>query len=235
MLTDDQVERYSRQILLPGIGGRGQERLLAARVALVGVTLAADAAALYLAAAGVGHLVLVGNGATAALAGLSAINPDAHIVSASLAPRHVREVLDGTDLVLSGDLDRHIGELLNAACLRAQRPLVWGRVDAGRGHVSMLCGAGGTAPCLACLTPPDGPPPGNSPARDVFTDLAAAFVGTQQALEAIRFLVGLPPTLAGRLLTYAARDGTVATTRVERDPACAACRGVPASARRTEA
>ena len=246
-LDDDARERYARHLLLPDVGEAGQLRLLGSRVLLVGAGGLGSPAAYYLAAAGVGRLRIVdpdvvdrsnlqrqilhqeaGIGRPKALSAreaLLALNPriaiealqervDAGNVAALVADADV--VVDGTDNFVA----RY---LLDAACQAAGKPLVYGAIHRFEGQVSVFGGAEG-APCYRCLFP-------DPPAAEDAPDCAAAgvlgvlpgIVGSLQAAEAIKLLLGIGTPLRGRLLHLDARTMAFRELRVPRDPGCPGC------------
>jgi molybdopterin/thiamine biosynthesis adenylyltransferase len=220
MLSDEQIERYSRQIILPQIGGRGQEALLAATVVLRGDGSLIEAACLYLAAAGVGRLLLVDvDGGERLADSLTQLNPDCRSL-ARPAVDDRRTLVGEASVVIESPPDRR-GAVFNDACATLRRPLVWGTSRNGIGLVSVLC-HGDATPCLACLQL-DSTTQADQVERVMFSDLAAGFVGTQQATETIKIIVGLESSLAGRLLTFDVLADTVHDTPVARDPACVVC------------
>jgi molybdopterin/thiamine biosynthesis adenylyltransferase len=220
MLTEQQVERYSRQIILPQVGGRGQQRLLEAAVAIVGADDRCATAAVYLAASGVGTL---GISPTAAPA-LTGVNPDC-------AHRHLPPVTRATaaaivhtyDVVLACSADSDTCILLNAACVAARTPFVWGDTHGALGRIAVLAGSDTDASCYTCLVAQGSQGPAHTEQAAVFAEATAAFVGTLQAAEAIKLLLGIGATPAGRVLTYDALAGTVIERRVAKDPHCTTC------------
>ena len=204
MLTDAQVERYSRQILLPEVGGRGQERLLAARVLLAGTGPAAEAAAVLVWRAGVGALDLVGVGPA-----LTELSPDcraARYAEAAAAP--------AADVVvaLGGD----------AAALargrQAGRPFVLGALGAEGAAVMTLVGR----PCPACVDPAWVGAPGDVPAGALAAP-AALVLGALAAGEALRVLLTAPGR--GRLTVLALASGAARAADLEPAAGCPACGG----------
>jgi molybdopterin/thiamine biosynthesis adenylyltransferase len=220
MLTEQQVERYSRQIILPQVGGRGQQRLLEASVAIVGADDRCATAAVYLAAAGVGRL---GISPTAAPA-LTAVNPDCALSHLPPVTRATAvDIVRTCDVVLACGAGYDTCILLNAACVAAHTPFLWGDTHGPLGHVAVLAGDDTDAPCYACLRARDSQQPAHGEQPAVLAEATAAFVGTLQATEAIKLLLGMRATPAGLVLTYDALAGTVTERRVANDPHCATC------------
>src|SRR5262245_37994518 len=147
MLTDEQIERYSRQIVLPQVGGRGQQQLLAAMVLLSGAPAVVETAGRYLVAAGLGRLILVvvENGEELATL-LRESNDDCRIDCIDNLDEIDALVATATVVAAS---ERRSATPLNRACIAARTPLVWGATHADGGLVTVLCQD--EAPCLECL------------------------------------------------------------------------------------
>lgn len=239
--SDDEIERYARHLVLAELGGPGQQRLKAARVAIVGLGGVGAPAALYLAAAGVGALRLIDDDAVAlsnlqrqilfdaadvgrskveaGTARLAALNE--HV---ALEPRRERLVaaaealLADCDVVIDGTDDFATRLAVNDACAAAGRPLVSGALGRWSGQVGVFAGR----PCYRCLVP-EVPPDAETCARVGVVGALAGVVGSMAALEAIKILAGAGEPLTGRLLVYDGLAGTARTVRVAADPACPAC------------
>ena len=230
MLDDVHIERYSRQIILPQVGGRGQEMLLAASVAVVGAGEIGSAAALYLVAAGVGRLRIVDDAAAqapgllppaaAVAAALASLNPDCRIESCDRAVTS-----DGADAVAAGhDVIIGAGAKFDVCCglaaagLRRGTPLLWGSAAGFVGQCTALGRSRADAPCYRCLHP-------QPPTLDAGTAFspAAAFIGTVLATEAIKRLIGIQGAAIRRLVRYNALEGTVDEVAVQSDPHCVLC------------
>lgn len=250
MLTEQQIERYSRQIILPRVGGRGQERLLASRVALVGAGALGGAAALYLGAAGVGALTIVDDAtvgdedvqwgvipshrdrwtrAEATAATLEGLNPDCRISSLS---RHTDAALSAGfardhDVLLDASCRPEISAALNAAAIAARKPLVWGTVGAALGQMAVFR----SAPCYQCYRASSHAVTFHTRGgRTALGVIAAQFIGTLQAVETIKILFGFATVPADRLLVCTFEDMSIQqvtlTTRLD----CDVCSAVPAVA-----
>jgi molybdopterin/thiamine biosynthesis adenylyltransferase len=240
--SDDEIERYARHLVLAELGGPGQQRLRAARVAIVGVGGVGAPAALYLAAAGVGTLRLIDDDAVALsnlqrqilFAGddvgapkveagaqrLAALNPHVEIEQAPerLTPQNAAWLLEGCDLALDGTDDFDTRFAVNAACVAAGIPLVSGALGRWSGQVGVFAGR----PCYRCLVP--GTPPGaETCARVGVIGALAGVVGAMAALEAIKLITGAGEPLTGRLLIYDGLAGAARTVGVAADPACPVC------------
>ena len=244
------TERYSRHWRLPEVGVAGQRQLLQARMLLVGAGGLGSPIALYLAAAGVGHLRIVDDDriersnlqrqiihrdadvglskVVSAAAAIGALNPDVEVeaVAARLTTDNVDALLLGCDLVIDGADNFPTRYLINRACLRHRLPWVYGAVQRFEGQVSVFAPhrAPGVAPCYRCLFP-EAPRPGDAPncAEAGVLGVLPGVIGLLQANEAIKLVLGIGQPLIGRLLCF---DGLAAGFRelkLSADPACADC------------
>jgi len=242
-MDDKQLLRYSRHILLPQIDVRGQEKLLASRVLIIGLGGLGSPAAMYLAASGVGHLVLadhdkvdltnlqrqivhaterVGQDKVASAArGLDALNPGVRITTfnqklegAALEAQiqQVDAVVDTTDNFASRFA-------INEACMRAGKPLISGAVVRFEGQVAVFPPGG---PCYRCLYAEGGGPDEACATLGVLAP-AAGIIGSIQAVETIKVLLGIGQTLAGRLLLFDALNMEWREMKLRKDPACPVC------------
>lgn len=246
----DFLERYSRHLRLPQVGLEGQRKLAAAKVLVVGAGGLGSPAAYYLAAAGVGTLVLADDDVVdrsnlqrqilhtearigepkvaSAAAALSALNPRVRIETHRLrvTADSVDALLPGVDVVVDGADNFPVRYVLNAACLRQGKPLVYGAVHRFEGQVSVF-DAGrrrGEAPCYRCLFP-EPPAAEDAPncAEAGVLGVLPGVVGLLQATEAIKLLLGLGEPLSGRLLHFDALAMRFRETRLRPDPACPGC------------
>ncbi len=246
----DFLERYSRHLRLPDVGLEGQRRLEASTVLLLGAGGLGSPVAFYLAAAGVGRLRLVDDdlvdrsnlqrqilhtessiGApkvASASATLSALNPRTRIeaVQARATAANVEQLLEGVDVVVDGADNFAVRYLLNDACVKLGKPLVYGAVHRFEGQASVF-DAGrhrGVAPCYRCLFP-EPPPPEAAPncAEAGVLGVLPGVVGLLQATEAIKLLLGIGEPLRGRLLHFDALAMRFRETRLLPDPDCAVC------------
>ena len=240
--SDDEIERYARHLVLAEIGGPGQQRLKAARVAVVGMGGVGAPAALYLAAAGVGTLRLIDDDVVAlsnlqrqiifseadvgaskvqgGAARLEALNTHVGIEPAPerLTPETAGRLLEGCDVVLDGTDDFDTRFAVNAACVAAGVPLVSGALGRWSGQVGVFAGR----PCYRCLVA-ESPPDADTCARVGVVGALAGVVGAMAALEAIKLITGAGQALTGRLLIYDGLAGTARTVGVVADPACPVC------------
>jgi adenylyltransferase/sulfurtransferase len=245
-LSREELSRYARHVILPDVGIDGQRRLKAARVLCVGAGGLGSPAAMYLAAAGVGTLGIVdaddvdasnlqrqilhdtaGIGrpkVESARDRVKAINPNV-----SVEMHHVRltsanaiGILERYDVVLDGADNFPTRYLVNDACVLLGRPNAFGAIFRFEGQASVFATKGG--PCYRCIYP-EPPPPGLVPScaeAGVFGVLPG-IVGTIQATETIKLILGVGETLAGRLVVYDALRMTFRELKVPKDPECPVC------------
>ena len=246
-MNDQQLLRYSRHILLDEIGIEGQERILAAHVLIIGAGGLGSPAALYLGSAGVGHITLVDDDAvdltnlqrqiahtservgqpkvTSAAEAVLAINPDAAITC--IQARADAALLDGLVAAATVVLDcsdnyatRHA---VNAACVRHGKPLVAGAVIRFDGQITVVDPRDAASPCYACVFPPDAVfEEVQCSTMGVFAPLVGV-VGAMQAAEALKWVSGAGPSLAGRLLMLDGRAMEWNTMHLKRHPDCPVC------------
>ena len=246
MLSPAETLRYSRHLILPDIGLAGQERLKAARVLLVGVGGLGSPAALYLAAAGVGTIGLVdwdvvdvtnlqrqilhgtsGIGASkldSARARLHDLNPHVHVetFAAKLTSANALDILRNFDIVVDGSDNFPTRYLVNDACVLLGKPNVYGSIFRFDGQASVFDARVG--PCYRCLFA-DPPPPDLVPscAEGGVLGVLPGIIGSIQALETIKLIVGVGETLVGRLLLCDARRMQFRELALSKDPDCPLC------------
>ena len=245
-LTADQRDRYSRHVLLPEVGEKGQTRLLDSKALIIGAGGLGSPAALYLAAAGVGtigivdydtvdatnlqrqvlhNLDRVGMSKTdSARETLSALNPDVKVVTHNerLGAENVMRIMTGYDVVVDGGDNFPTRYLVNDASLHLLVPVVHGAIFRFEGQVSVFDPYQG--PCYRCLFP-EPPPPGLAPscAEAGVLGVLPGIIGSIEAMEAIKLLLDIGEPLTGRLLIYDALEEDFSTVNVQRDPTCPAC------------
>jgi len=251
-MTDDQLLRYSRHILLDDIGVEGQQRLLDAHALVIGAGGLGSPVALYLGSAGVGRMTLVDHDhvdttnlqrqivhdlarvgqpkAESARRSIGAINPD--VAVRALVLRADATALDAlvreADVVLDCSDNFATRQALNAACVAHRRPLVAGAAIGFDGQVSVYDTRDAASPCYACIFPPESTfEEVRCATMGVFAPLVG-IVGSVQAAEALKLLAGVGRSLAGRLLLLDARALEWTELRVERQPDCPACAHRPA-------
>jgi sulfur-carrier protein adenylyltransferase/sulfurtransferase len=245
-LTEEQRQRYGRQLLLPEVGVEGQRRLLAARVLVVGAGGLGSPAALYLAAAGIGSIGLldddvvelsnlqrqvlhatgrIGQAKTVSgRAALEALNPGVVVVEHAerLEAANVERLLAGYDVIVDGSDRFETRYLINDAAVALRRPVVHASVYRWEGQVTTLVPFDG--PCYRCLHP--APPPEElAPACDIAGVMGTlpGIAGTLQANEVIKLVLGVGEPLVGRLLLIDAKSGEFREIHAARDPQCPAC------------
>jgi len=255
--TDNQVQRYARHILLPEVGGTGQERLLQARALVVGAGGLGSPLLMYLAAAGIGTLGVIDDDvvdlsnlqrqvvhATAAVGKpkvesaertLKGINPDVTVIPHPyrLTAENAMEVISAYDLVADGSDNFATRYLVNDACHLARRPLVSAAILRFDGQVATYKAFaedsdGGHGPCYRCLFR-EPPPPGLVPtcAQAGVLGALCGMVGSMQATEVLKELLGIGDSLSGSLMIVDALAATFRKIRVAADPACPLCGDTP--------
>jgi len=253
VLNDEQRERYGRHLLMPEIGEEGQMKLQDSKVLLLGAGGLGSPAALYLAAAGVGTLGIVDDDVVdrsnlqrqilhtdrrvgdpkveSARDTLNALNPAVKIVTyqVRLTAENVDEILPGYDVVLDGSDNFPTRYLVNDACVKHGIPNVHGSIFRFEGQVSVFWPGGETAdgsagPCYRCVYPTP-PPPELAPscAEAGVLGVLPGLVGTLEALETIKLLLGLKRSLVGRLLAFDALEVRFDEFELVRNPDCPAC------------
>lgn len=251
-LSDDELERYARHIVLREVGGTGQARLKAARVLVVGAGGLGSPVILYLAAAGVGTIGVadfdsvslsnlqrqiahttkdVGRPKTeSARDNANAINPHVTVVPhpVRLTANNVMDVLAGYDIVADGSDNFATRFLINDACFFAKKTLVSAAVTEFDGQLSTYKAHQADCPCYRCLFPTP-PPAGTVPncSETGVLGAAAGVMGTLQALEVIKEITGAGESMAGRLLIYEALTTRFRTVTFKKDPGCALCGKTP--------
>jgi molybdopterin/thiamine biosynthesis adenylyltransferase len=240
--TDEEVERYARHLVLREVGGPGQQKLKNASVLIVGAGGLGAPASLYLAAAGVGAVMLadpdvvdrsnlqrqiiyvdsdVGQPkAEAASDRLAALNPHVFVAGyeGAFDASSADELVSGVDLVLDGTDDFATRFAVNAACVRHKKPLVSGAIGRWTGQIGIFSGR----PCYQCLVP-EIPPEAETCVAVGVVGALAGVIGSMMALEAVKLIVGAGEPLTGRLMIYDALAGETRTVRVGADPQCPVC------------
>lgn len=251
--TDSQLERYARHIILPEVGGVGQEKLLGARVLVVGAGGLGAPLLLYLAAAGVGTLGVIDDDTVdlsnlqrqvihttgrigmakveSAREAVSAINPDVRLIAhrARLDASNVLDLIASYDVIADGSDNFATRFLLNDACHLAGKTLVSAAILRFEGQISTFKShLRGDNPCYRCLYRAP-PPPGMVPtcAEGGVLGALAGAVGSIQATEVLKEVLGIGDSLAGQLIIYDALSATFRKIRVPPDPACPLCGDQP--------
>jgi len=257
-LRDDQLERYSRHLLLPGFGGAAQRALLGAKALCVGAGGLGSPALLYLAAAGVGEIVLLDGDvvdlsnlqrqvlhrtedvgrpkAESAREKLLAINPDIRVTALRerVGPENVAELIGSVDVVLDGSDNFSTRFLVGDQCYLSRKPLCHAAVGRWEGQATTFDPSRTDAPCYRCLYP-EPPPPGLVPscAEAGVLGPVVGMLGALQAAEAIKILAGVGEPLVGRLALLDAAEMAWRTVRYKKSPDCPLC-GPAARIKRAE-
>ena len=248
MLTQDEIERYKRQLVLKEIGGEGQQKLKAARVLVVGAGGLGSPLILYLAAAGIGQIGIVdsdhvsldnlhrqivhdtksvGKAKTRSAAGaIERLNPhvETRLYTTRLVPENAEGIIGGYDIVADGSDNFATRYLVNDACYFAKTPLVFAAVGPFDGHLTTFRafetdGAGNPRPSYRCLFP-EPPPEGTvAPCSEAgILGAVAGVIGCLAAVEVVKELLGLGESLVGRLLLYDALQARFSTVAYAWDP-----------------
>ena len=245
-LTSEEVQRYSRHLILPEVGVDGQRKLKGARVLCVGAGGLGSPAALYLAAAGIGTLGVIDFDAVdlsnlqrqilhgtpdvgrsklqSARDRVTALNPNVHVESfeTALTSKNALEIFRDFDIILDGTDNFATRYLVNDACVLLGKPNAYGSIFRFEGQASVFATKDG--PCYRCLYP-EPPPPGLVPscAEGGVLGVLPGIIGTVQATETIKLILGAPGTLIGRLLLYDAWGMRFRELKLRRDPDCPVC------------
>jgi molybdopterin/thiamine biosynthesis adenylyltransferase len=247
-LSEQQYQRYARQMVLPEIGAAGQERLLSAKVLVVGAGGLGSPVLQFLAGAGVGHLAIIDPDVVdrsnlhrqvihrestlgqpkvdSAAASLHDLNPDVHITRhpVYLTEENALELIERVDAVVDGSDNFATRYLTNDACFFRKKPLFYGAVARFEGQVSVFAPGQGESPCYRCLFSEPPPPHLARPCREVgVLGVLPGLIGTIQATECVKWILGLGRSLVGRVVTYDALALRFHEIRLTRDPDCALC------------
>lgn len=244
--TNDQIYRYARHIILPDIGGAGQKKLLNAKVLLIGAGGLGSPAAMYLTAAGVGTLGLVDFDCVdlsnlqrqllhrtqdvgrrkldSAADTLNALNPDVKVNKHQvvLTSENVMDTIAGYDIVVNGTDNFPTRYLVNDACVFAGKPLVDGSIFMFEGQATVFDAKRG--PCYRCLFPTP-PPPGEVPSCQEAGVLGVlpGIIGSIQAIETVKLILGKGEPLVGRLLLFDALAMEFREMQIDKNPECPVC------------
>jgi adenylyltransferase/sulfurtransferase len=248
--TPEQLIRNSRHFLLPEVGEDGQAKLLQAKVLMVGAGGLGSPSAYYLAAAGVGTIGIIDNDVVdisnlqrqilhandrvgmpkveSAQKTLEALNPDVKVIpyQAKLTSENIKEILKDYDLVVDGCDNFPTRYLVNDACVLMGKPNVHGSIFQFEGQATVFYP--GKGPCYRCLYPE--PPPAEmapSCAEAGVLGVLPGLIGTIEALEAIKIILGKGDTLVGRLLCFNTLTMEINNLKLQRDPNCPLCGNHP--------
>ncbi|ADE12894.1 HesA/MoeB/ThiF family protein [Sideroxydans lithotrophicus] len=254
-MDDQQLLRYSRHILLQEIGIEGQQRLLGSCALIIGVGGLGSPAALYLASSGVGKLTLCDHDSVdfsnlqrqiihrtgtvgqpkvvSAQSALHEINPEVECVALAIRADEAQlgELIAQADVVLDCSDNFETRYAVNRACLAQRKPLVSGAAIQFHGQVAVFDYRNDDAPCYNCLFPED------SEAEELRCATTGVFaplvgiIGTLQAAEALKLLMGIDRGLSGKLLSINALDMNILRSSLSKDPACRTCGDITAERR----
>ena len=249
-LTAEQVKRYSRHIMLPEVGELGQGKLLDAKVLFLGAGGLGSPSSLYLAAAGVGTIGMVDDDLVdesnlqrqvlhnmerlgmpkveSARQTLQALNPDVKVVAhqTRLDSANIMDIVAGYDLVVDGADNFPTRYLLNDAALKLGKPVIHASIFRFEGQLTTFLPFDG--PCYRCLYP-DPPPPGMAPSCQEAGVLGVlpGIIGTLQANEALKLILGAGQSLSGRLMVFDALGAKFRSLKLRKDPECRVCHQRP--------
>ena len=250
MLKEDQIERYSRQIILPNVGGKGQEKLFNAKVLIIGAGGLGSPCALYLASAGIGKIGIVDSDKVelnnlqrqilhttnrvgmpkveSAKEGLNSINPDVEtaLYNIRLMSDNIMDIIKNYDIVIDGSDNFPTRYLVNDACVLAGKVLSHGGIFRFDGQAITILPK--KSACYRCLFP-EPPPPGLVPScqEGGILGAVAGVIGTIQANEVLKYVLGIGDLLAGKLLVFNALDSSFRQVKVPKDPKCPICGDKP--------
>lgn len=249
-MNDEELLRYSRQIMLPEVDIDGQQKLIDAHVAIIGIGGLGAPASLYLAAAGIGHLTLVDHDTVelsnlqrqvahhsaavgllkvaSAAETLTAINPHTQIttVAEKLDDAGLEALARQADVVLDATDNYSVRYAINGACFRAGTPLVSGAAIRWEGQVSVFDPRDPASPCYQCFYPDASGTNLNCAENGVIAPLVG-IIGTHQAMETIKLITGVGETLTGHVLFYDAKFADWRKFRLTREPNCPTCADRP--------
>ncbi|MCH8933253.1 MAG: molybdopterin-synthase adenylyltransferase MoeB [Nitrospinae bacterium] len=244
--TDEQIERYSRHIILPEVGGVGQRKILDARVLIIGAGGLGSPAAYYLAAAGIGHLGIVDFDKVdlsnlqrqiihsterigmlkteSAKKTITALNPDVDVTlyNERINSQNIKELFEGYDYIVDGSDNFATRFLINDACVLMGKTNIHGSIFRFEGQATVFEPQDG--PCYRCLYP-EPPPPGLVPncQEGGVLGVLAGIIGNIQAVETLKLVLGIGESLSGKLLIYDALNTEFKKLTLKRDANCPVC------------
>ena len=248
--TDEQIERYSRHIILPEVGGSGQQKMLEARVLLLGAGGLGSPAAYYLAAAGIGNLGIVDFDQVdlsnlqrqiihsterigmlkteSAKKTIQALNPDVNVTlyNEKMDSSNIMSLIKDYDYVVDGSDNFPTRYLVNDACVMKNKTLIHGSIYRFEGQVTVF--KPGDGPCYRCLYP-EPPPPGMVPncQEGGVLGVLAGVIGNLQVVEVLKLVLGIGKPLVGKLLIYDALNTEFRNLRLRKDTNCPICSEKP--------
>ncbi|MCH7651186.1 MAG: molybdopterin-synthase adenylyltransferase MoeB [Nitrospinae bacterium] len=244
--TDEQIERYSRHIILPEVGGVGQRKILDAHVLMIGAGGLGSPAAYYLAAAGIGHLGIVDFDKVdlsnlqrqiihsterigmlkteSAKKTITALNPDVDVTlyNERINSQNIKELFEGYDYIVDGSDNFATRFLVNDACVLMGKTNIHGSIFRFEGQATVFEPQDG--PCYRCLYP-EPPPPGLVPncQEGGVLGVLAGIIGNIQAVETLKLVLGIGESLSGKLLIYDALNTEFKKLTLKRDANCPVC------------
>ncbi len=244
--TDEQIERYSRHIILPEVGGSGQQKMLESRVLLLGAGGLGSPAAYYLAAAGIGNLGIVDFDQVdlsnlqrqiihsterigmlkteSAKKTIQALNPDVNVTlyNEKMDSSNIMRLIEDYDYVVDGSDNFPTRYLVNDACVMKNKTLIHGSIYRFEGQVTVF--KPGDGPCYRCLYP-EPPPPGMVPncQEGGVLGVLAGVIGNLQVVEVLKLILGIGKPLVGKLLIYDALKTEFRNLRLRKDANCPVC------------
>ena len=244
--TDEQIERYSRHIILPEVGGAGQQKMLEAKILLLGAGGLGSPAAYYLAAAGIGNLGIVDFDQVdlsnlqrqiihsterigmlkteSAKKTIQALNPDVNVTlyNEKIDSSNIISIIKDYDYVVDGSDNFPTRYLVNDACVMENKTLIHGSIYRFEGQVTVFKPNSG--PCYRCLYP-EPPPPGMSPncQEGGVLGVLAGIIGNLQVVEVLKLILGIGEPLVGKLLTYDALKTEFRNLNLRKDASCPLC------------
>jgi adenylyltransferase/sulfurtransferase len=244
--NDEQIERYSRHIILPEVGGLGQSKMLEAKVLLIGAGGLGSPAAYYLAAAGIGNMGIVDFDVVdlsnlqrqiihsterigmlkteSAKKTINALNPDVNVTvfNERLTSENILRLFEGYDYILDGTDNFATRYLINDACVITGKTNIHGSIFRFEGQVTVF--KPGDGPCYRCLYP-EPPPPGMVPncQEGGVLGVLAGVIGNLQVVETLKLVLGIGEPLIGKLVIYDALKTEFRNLKLKKDPNCPMC------------
>lgn len=245
-LGEDQIKRYSRQIILPYIGKKGQEKLLKSKVLIIGAGGLGSPCAIYLACAGMGRLGIVDSDAVelsnlqrqilhstkdigrpkaeSAKERLCGINTDVEVIpyQIRLTSENILELIKDYDIIVDGSDNFSTRYLVNDACIILKRPLSHGSIFRFEGQAITIIPD--KSPCYRCLFPEPSPPQLTPSSQEAgVLGVVSGVIGVIQANEVLKYILGIGELLTGRLLVFNSLDSSFKIVKVPKDPRCPVC------------
>ena len=250
MMTNEQVMRYGRHLIMPEVGVEGQEKINAAKVLLIGAGGLGSPSALYLAASGVGQMTIIDPDVVdlsnlqrqiihdtnsvgvpkveSAKKRIAEVNPNVRVTAImdTINNSNVRQLVREHDIIVDGTDNFETRYMVNDACIFEKKLNVYGSIFRFDGQCTVFGAPDG--PCYRCLYP-EAPPPGMVPscAEGGVLGILPGIIGVMQATEAIKIIIGKGKPLVGRLLLYDALEMKFRELKIRKDPSCPVCSAHP--------